>query len=316
MILQCENISKSFGKIQVLKNVNLHVKKREILTLLGDSGCGKSTLLRIFAGLEKSDKGRISLNGKIVANDKIFTQPQQRKIAFVFQDYALFPHLNIKQNIAFALKNVSDKETPINKISKILNIQDLLHKNPHELSGGQQQRVAIARALVVKPDLLLLDEPFSNLDTNLKLNVSIELRQIIKSLNIGAIMVTHNRLEALSMSDNIAILNKGIIEQLDNPKQIYDKPKSLHVAKFMGEISLIKQNGKTLAIRPENCIFDLKKGSFKGKVETIIFQGANKLLHIRLTNTKEILKVLVSGDFEVNMDDIGFVNVSKFISFD
>lgn len=316
MILECKNISKSFGKTEVLRSIDLHVKKGEILTLLGDSGCGKSTLLRIFAGLERSDKGSVSINNKLVADETHFTTPQQRKIAFVFQDYALYPHMNVKQNIAFALKNIPQdkKETLINDVSEILNISTLLKRNPHELSGGQQQRIAIARALVLKPHLLLLDEPFSNLDTNLKLSVSLELRELIKSLNIGAIMVTHNRSEALSMSDNIAILHNGLIEQQDNPKEIYNNPKTLHVGNFMGEISTFKKDGKTFAIRPENCKFDFKNGKHKAKIKNIIFEGSHKLLHVSLENTNDTIKVLTSGDFEANIGDDGFVDMDKFIS--
>lgn len=317
MILQCKNISKSFGKVEVLKNINLHVKKGEILTLLGNSGCGKSTLLRIFAGLEQSDDGTVEINNALVANKEHFTPPQKRKIAFVFQDYALFPHMNVKQNIAFALKNIpeNEKKTLIEDVSKTLNITPLLERNPHDLSGGQQQRIAIARALVLKPQLLLLDEPFSNLDTNLKQSVSIELREIIKSLNIGAIMVTHNRNEALGMSDNIAILHGGYIEQLDNPTQIYNNPKTLHVGSFMGEISTIQKDGKMFAVRPEECSFSFKSGKLEAKIDNIIFEGYRKLLHVTLKDTNETIKVQVAGNFKANIGDKGFVDIKKSIEF-
>lgn len=317
MILECNSIAKSFKKTTVLKDINLSLKRGEILTLLGDSGCGKSTLLRIFAGLETSDQGTIKIDKTLVADKNHFLSPQKREIAFVFQDYALFPHMNVKQNISFALKDTPNKykDKLIHDVSKTLNILPLLKRNPHELSGGQQQRIAIARALVLKPHLLLLDEPFSNLDTNLKISVSLELREIIKSLNIGAIMVTHNRSEALSMSDNIAILHEGVIEQCSNPKDIYLNPKSKHVAKFMGEISIIKQDNKTIGVRPESCSFSFEKGDYKSKVTNTIFTGSHQMIHLHLQDINQNIKVQANRNLKVGIGDEGYVNIDEFVEF-
>ncbi len=315
-MLECKNISKKFDNIEVLKNISLEVQSSEIVTLLGDSGCGKSTLLRIVAGLEKNDTGSVSINENIVADDKTFLTPQKRNISFVFQDYALYPHLSVEQNIDFALKDASKekKKKAVHEISEILGILPLLKRGPHELSGGQQQRVAIARALIVKPDLLLLDEPFSNLDTNLKHSVTIELRQIIKELNIGALMVTHNRLEALNMSDRIAILNGGIIEQIDTPKNIYYKPKTKHVAKFIGEISFIHHNNILMGIRPEDCSFDVCEGKIKCEVSSVVFNGADKTIIVKLQN-EEMLKIKAKANFEIKIGDIGYVNIANYVKF-
>lgn len=320
MILQCNNVSKSFGQTNVLKDINLHVDKGEILTLLGDSGCGKSTLLRIIAGLESSDSGEVFIDEKIVQNKNSFVSPQKRGIAFVFQDYALFPHMSVEENIAFALKNVpkDEKQRLVEDVSRILNVSSLLKRSPHELSGGQQQRIAIARALVLKPSILLLDEPFSNLDTNLKISVSIELRELIKSLKIGAIMVTHNRHEALSMSDNIALLNDGIIEQHASPEDIYKNPKTLHVAKFMGNISLLnpkilnldKEDNMMLAIRPEDCAFEDE--GIGVEVRQIIYEGGYKLLKVLLHKTGELLEIRVNGSFQVQIGDNKYIKINNY----
>ncbi len=314
MTLSCENISKKFDNTEVLKDINLQVKQGEIVTLLGDSGCGKSTLLRIVAGLERNDGGSVAINGKTVADSSSFLSPQKRNISFVFQDYALYPHLNVEQNIAFALKDASkdEKKSAVGNIAEVLGIQELLKRSPHELSGGQQQRVAIARALVVNPELLLLDEPFSNLDTNLKNSVTIELRAIIKKLNIGALMVTHNRLEALNMSDRIAILNDGIIEQIDTPKNIYTKPHTKHVARFIGEISFIKYEGKSVGVRPEECSFSFKDGKLECEIVSVVFNGDSKTIMVK-TKNEDILKIKARADFEAKVGDSGYVSISNHI---
>lgn len=320
MILKCENVCKTFDQTEVLRGVNLELNKGEILTLLGDSGCGKSTLLRLIAGLESVTSGIISINGKIAQNSSTFLPPQKRKIAFVFQDYALFPHLNVKQNISFGLREFSTKEQElrVDEVVNMLNIKELLKRYPHELSGGQQQRIAIARALATKPEILLLDEPFSNLDTNLKIGVSLELRKLIKDLHIGAIMVTHNRQEALSMSDKIALLHSGIIDQCDTPIDIYEKPKNLHVAKFLGDISIFEpktlrkepKHGQKLGIRPEHCWYEKQSGELECKVVSKVYGGENYLLHVKLKSGENIV-VKVPNSADISIDEIGYINIHQ-----
>lgn len=320
MILKCEKICKSFGDLEVLCGVDLELKKGEIVTLLGDSGCGKSTLLRLIAGLESANEGIISIDGKVVQDKKTFIPPQRRKIAFVFQDYALFPHLTVRQNISFGLKDFSKKEQEerIEEVSKMVNISELLKRYPHELSGGQQQRVAIARALATKPEILLLDEPFSNLDTNLKIEVSLELRRLIKELGIGAILVTHNRQEALSISDQIALLHNGLIEQCSSPVEIYEKPKTIHVAKFLGDITVLNpktlnkepKDGQKLGVRPEHCWYEKESGELEGKVVSKVYNGSNYLLHVRLESGENIA-VKVPNSTKVESMEKGYVNIDK-----
>lgn len=195
----------------VLKNFNYQVNKGEILGVLGESGSGKSTLLRLIAGLEVPNSGEIVLNNQIIVNNKLFTKPEKRNIGMVFQDYALFPHMNVKKNIKYGLKDVKNKDKRVKEVLSLVNMLGYEKRYPHELSGGQQQRIALARALAPNPDLLLLDEPFSSLDYDLQLKIRKELKEILNKSNITTILVTHNRDNCKAISDNIIELKEGSI---------------------------------------------------------------------------------------------------------
>ena len=321
-MLSCKGICKSFKDIEVLKDVSLHVNKGEIVTLLGSSGCGKSTFLRVLAGLEKSQKGDIFIDKKRVAGNGVEIPPQKREVAFVFQDYALLPHLSVKENIIFGLKNISKslQTKKVEMVSKLLGIESYLTRYPHELSGGQQQRVSIARAIGGSPKILLLDEPFSNLDTSLKKTLRYELKKVIKELEIGAIFVTHDQKEALSMSDRIALMRGGFIEQFSSPRDIYEAPISKYAASFMGDISYIMpstlnlcdaKGSMTLGIRPQNVKFDFSRGDLKVNVEDVTYTGEYKILKTRLLISGEPLLVSVDSLAEINVGDVGYVNIDK-----
>lgn len=240
VIVKLENFSKSYGEKEIIKNLDLEVYEGEFLTLLGSSGCGKTTILRSISGLDYPTSGKIYLDGVDVTN----VEPQKRQVNTIFQNYALFPLMTIEENISFGLKM---KKVPKDEIKKrVKKMIELVHlegyekRKPKELSGGEQQRVSIVRGLINNPKVLLLDEPLSALDLKLRKKMQIELKHLQKKLGITFIYVTHDQDEALSMSDRIVVLNKGRIEQIGTPVEVYDYPNNLFVAKFLGETNIFK----------------------------------------------------------------------------
>jgi len=229
-----KDISKNFGKKQILKDINLEIPDGEFVVLVGASGCGKSTLLRMIAGLEQQTKGSIIIEDKVV--DKV--PPKDRDIAMVFQSYALYPHLTVEENIALGLKVRKTAKCEIKRrvqrAVEILQLEDYMKAKPKELSGGQRQRVALARAIVREPKVFLMDEPLSNLDAKLRSQMRSEIKKLHKKLKTTFIYVTHDQTEALTMGDRVVVLNNGIIQQVDTPQNIYNHPKNVFVATFMG----------------------------------------------------------------------------------
>jgi iron(III) transport system ATP-binding protein len=261
-ILRLENLVKKFGDVYAVDNVNLNIYEGEIITLLGPSGCGKSTTLRSIAGLEKIDGGEIYFkkNGTLKPISDLAVR--KRDMAMVFQSYALWPHMTVRKNIEFGLtigaRKVSktERENRVRDALKKVYAEELINRKPSELSGGQQQRIAVARAIVVNPSLLLLDEPFSNLDAKLRIETRSEVRSLIKRLGLTAVFVTHDQSEALSISDRIAVMNKGKIEQVGSPLEIWQKPRNSFVGAFIGEANLIECKVKEL--REDSAILCLK----------------------------------------------------------
>ena len=238
--LEFENISKSFGNVRAVLNTSLSIKKGEFFSLLGPSGCGKTTLLRMVAGFEKPDTGRIYLNGEDITD----LPPNRRKVNTIFQNYALFPHLTVWDNIAFGLKiekrPKKEIETEVQMMLKLIQMEDQAWKYPDQISGGQKQRVAVARALIKKPEVLLLDEPLAALDLKLRQRMLIELDLIHDEVGITFVYVTHDQGEAMSLSDRIAVMDKGIIEQTGAPMEIYEAPRSSFVAAFIGDTNFFE----------------------------------------------------------------------------
>ena len=250
--LNINNLEKRFKQTEVLKGINLNVEEGDFLVLLGPSGCGKSTLLNTIAGLEESSAGEILIDNQIVNN----MEPSERDIAFVFQSYALYPAMSVKDNITFGLKQrkISKEkiDQSLSKIAELLKITELLNRKPAQLSGGQRQRVAMGRALVREPKIFLFDEPLSNLDAKLRIEMRREIKKLHKNLKTTMVYVTHDQTEAMSLGTKIAIMNNGKIEQFDTPSNIYNKPNSIFVADFVGSPSmnfikgsLIKKDGKS-----------------------------------------------------------------------
>jgi len=240
VVLELEGLRKSYGTETVVEGLSLSVREGEILTLLGPSGCGKTTTLRLVAGLEKPDGGAVRLNGRSVSGST-FVPPEERGVGVVFQEFALFPHLTARENVAFGLKDRPDEEVQ-RRVDELLELVDLADQGdsyPDQLSGGQQQRVALARSLAPEPDILLLDEPFSNLDVDLRVEMREEVRQIIKETGVTAVSVTHDQEEALSISDRVAVMNDGQIEQIGDPEGVFQHPESRFVAAFLGYASFV-----------------------------------------------------------------------------
>ena len=258
--LKIENISKSFGKIKVLENINLNISKSEFFGLLGSSGSGKTTLLRILGGFEIPDSGRIYLDGVDITN----LEPFKRPLNYMFQSYALFPHLNVFNNLAFGIKDHFDKNeisTKVNEISKLLSIENLLDRRIKQLSGGEQQRVALGRCLIKKPKLLLLDEPLAALDKKLRTKTQLELTSLQKQLEITFVFVTHDQEEAMSLSDRMAIMKNGNILECSSPEEIYENPKSIYTANFVGIANIfeLKKKNENFFSNELNAHFEINK---------------------------------------------------------
>ena len=303
--LYCTDLLKRFGAENALNGMTLSVEKGEILVLLGPSGCGKTTTLRLIAGFEKPDAGVVSISGNIVANDNIFVQPERRRVGMVFQDYALFPHLNVADNVAYGVDTKKQGVQSVFWALAMTRLNAYQYKFPHELSGGQQQRVALARAIAPRPDLILLDEPFSNLDSTLREGLRRETKATIKDSGTTSIFVTHSQEEALYIGDRIAVMNQGVIEQIGTPDDIFNAPSNEFVASFMaisefipvelfmnefvteiGNVPTMNTQWGHLSdlsvmVRPHDVVIEPSEKA-NGIIEDSVFQGATILYRIVL----------------------------------
>jgi iron(III) transport system ATP-binding protein len=283
MKIEIKNLKKSFNNIQVLENINLNIPDKKITFLMGPSGSGKTTLLRLIAGFEKLDEGEIKIHGEIASSKTKHLSPYDRKIGYVFQDYALFPHLSAEDNVLFGLAHLPIKEQEVRsqKYLKLVGLSDHSKKLPHQLSGGQQQRLALARALAPEPDILLFDEVFSNLDEELKRYLGREIKSILTQLDLTAIFVSHLQNEAFELADHMIILNNSKIEQCGSPYEVYHKPNSLFVANFIGDGRFIEAEIKqTKCLSFANIeICDNKNHDFKPGEKVKILLRPDDILH-------------------------------------
>ena len=266
-----QNVMKSFGNTVVLENFDATFENGEFITLLGPSGCGKTTMLRIIAGFEKPTSGCVMFDDKTVSSAKVFIPPEKRDIGMVFQSYAVWPHMTVAENVAYPLKiKHADKQVIKEKVDRVLSVVHLAQyaeRIPSQLSGGQQQRVALARALVAEPALLLLDEPLSNLDAKLRESMRFEIKEIQREYGITVVYVTHDQTEAMAMSDRIVVINRGIIQQIGAPKEIYNHPTNPFVADFVGKIEFLEGEVQAGRIQLDGCGQMLPyEGALKGRV--------------------------------------------------
>ncbi len=323
--IKINNAVKKFGDNTVISDISIDIKDRELFTLLGPSGCGKTTLLRMIAGFNTIEGGEFYFNEKKI-NDM---QVSRRNIGMVFQNYAIFPHYSVRQNVEFGLRNrklnkaVIREET--DKFLKLMQIYEYRDRKPEQLSGGQQQRVALARALVIKPDVLLMDEPLSNLDAKLRLEMRQVIRDIQKEVGITTVYVTHDQEEAMAISDRIAVMNEGIIQHLGTPQEIYHRPSNMFVATFIGRtnfvdahyldqeklvkvakysfkienISLEKDSDVILSVRPEDFLLhEESKTSLKGVIKDSFFLGLNTHQLVELQHNKQLVEVIRESSLE------------------
>ena len=346
--LELIDVKKTYDKLQVIHGIDLEISDGEFCVLVGPSGCGKSTLLRMIAGLEAITEGKIVIDGKTVNN----ISAAKRGLAMVFQSYALYPHMSVRQNLAFGLENLKMKKDEIDErimqAVKLLRIEDYLKRKPGQLSGGQRQRVAIGRALVRDAKVFLFDEPLSNLDAKLRAELRYEIKKLHRDLSNTMIYVTHDQIEAMTLADRISVMKDGLIQQLDTPKQIYNKPANLFVAGFIGSPSMNFLNAKfdksnqniivgkkqidiskyeninnltddqqvVFGIRPENIIIDKNENSILCKVELVEPMGADTVA-IGQWNESEVMARLSpeSGNTAGKGFDLQ-VDTSKAVLFD
>ena len=316
--IKLEDLVKTYGDVEVLHNLNGNIEDGEFVVVVGPSGCGKSTLLRMIAGLEKITSGMISIGDKLV-ND---LEPADRDIAMVFQNYALYPHMSVRQNMGYGLKirKVAKQEIErrVLEAAKILGISEYLNRKPRQLSGGQRQRVAMGRAIVRDPQVFLFDEPLSNLDAKLRVQMRLEIRKLQKRLKVTSIYVTHDQVEAMTLGDRLMVLNDGVVEQFGTPIELYDNPETIFVAGFIGSPSMnfipaecseksiflcngqeikksLKYKGQvSIGIRPEHLQED-KKGNIRIVVQMVEQLGSNSLLHGNLQDADIDIVASLSG---------------------
>ena len=282
-------VTRRFGDVTAVDALDLEVRDGEFLSLLGPSGCGKTTTLRLIAGFERPDAGEIRIAGRDVAR----LPPYRRPVNTVFQSYALFPHLSVLDNVAYGLKQRglrrAARRARALELLELVRLRGVEHRRPRELSGGQQQRVALARALVLEPKVLLLDEPLGALDLKVRKELQIELKRIQETVGITFVYVTHDQEEALAMSDRVAVMDGGRIEQLGPPQEIYDEPATPFVAGFIGETNFIDEDGRTVAIRPELLRVERGGEGRRGRVLATMVIGPAVQSVIRLDDGQEVL---------------------------
>ncbi|WP_227368057.1 ABC transporter ATP-binding protein [Halomonas sp. M20] len=314
-LLQVDELECRYGSTVVTSHVNFSLNRGDLCCLLGPSGCGKTTLLRAIAGFEPVAEGSITLEGMTLSDSTTLVAPEKRQVGMVFQDYALFPHLSILDNVAFGLRKLprDQRRQRVEELLELVGLTRLAKRYPHALSGGQQQRVALARALAPQPRLLLLDEPFSNLDVELRRQLSQEVRNILKKLGISAIMVTHDQQEAFALADQVGVLHGGYLQQWDTPYNLYHEPATRFVANFIGQGFFIPGTMKDhetvnteigditgnraypfeknapvdVLLRPDDIVLD-KDSELMAKVEQRIFTGANSLYRLRLPSRQVV----------------------------
>ncbi len=319
-ILVCRDLVKRFGDTTALRGANLEVTEGSLTALLGPSGCGKTTLLRLIAGFETPNGGEIELRGQTISSVAKNLPPEKRRVAMVFQDFALFPHLDVAANVAFGLPKGADKKTRVRELLSLVQLEGLEARMPHQLSGGQQQRVALARALAPEPDLILMDEPFSNLDPSIREQVRDEVRHLLKSIGITAIIVTHDQEEALSLAGQVAVMIDGQVLQVGTPAEVYGQPINRSVGEFVGDANLLPGSihdshvecvlgrfpvsggvdGPTEVMFRAEALEIAEAGGVPGEVVDLDYYGHDQMVTVRLQSGETLrVRLLAVTGFEI-----------------
>ena len=348
--INLNNIYKSFDDVKVIKNISIDIKDGEFMSFLGPSGCGKTTMLRMLAGFEMPTQGDIYIGDNLVSSveNNIFIPPEKRNISMVFQNYAVWPHMNVYDNVAYPLKiqkyNKKAIRKNVQKALHLVQMSDLEKRYPNQLSGGQQQRVALARALILEPDVMLLDEPLSNLDAKLREEMRFEIKEIHNKLNLTIIYVTHDQTEAMAMSDRIMLLDKGIIQQIGKPNDIYEKPENKFVADFIGlvnflEAKYIKETNEnndiiriydgmrnyditcdkdimenqeiTLVVRPENIkLLSPEEAKITSYISKKVYLG--NIIDYRIKINDKVVRIETSSDVQYEVGDQVGIKLTRY----
>jgi multiple sugar transport system ATP-binding protein len=319
-------VTKSFGNTHVIPPLDLQIHDGEFVVFVGPSGCGKSTLLRLIAGLEDVTSGHIDIDGQ----DATQVPPARRGLAMVFQSYALYPHMSVRKNIAFPLRmagmDKAEQEKRVANAANVLNLTEYLDRRPGQLSGGQRQRVAIGRAIVREPAAFLFDEPLSNLDAALRVNMRLEISELHNSLKTTMIYVTHDQVEAMTMADKIVVLQRGVIEQVGSPLELYHTPRNRFVAGFIGspKMNIIegqeaaRHNAAAIGIRPEHIDVSSSEGAWSGKIGVAEHLGSDTFFHVHKTGLADTMTVRASGEVGFKHGDTIFMTpqLDKLHKFD
>lgn len=322
-MVNVNNLSIKFNDTSILEDISFNVKEGEIVTLLGQSGCGKTSILRTIAGLQREHEGNICIGNTCVSSKDVYEQ--DREVGYIFQDYALFPHLNVEENISFALDKLSrkDKDKRVDELLRQFDITPHRKKQIHQLSGGQQQRVAIARAMANKPKILLLDEPFANLDSQLRYKTKMWIKDLIKRHNLSAILVTHDKKEALSISDKIGIIHNKKLLQFDTTETIYSKPINYYVANFLAEINILPSEltnkldiilttEQLAIIEISKCKISNQKSLFEIEIIDKSFCGEYYEVLIKIKSTKENKFIMIKTTLkQIDIESQLYLNIKK-----
>jgi iron(III) transport system ATP-binding protein len=322
-MVNINNLSIKFNDIKILEDINFSVQNGEIVTLLGQSGCGKTTILRTIAGLQREHEGNICIGDICVSSKDVYEQ--DREVGYIFQDYALFPHLNVEENISFALDKLSknDRNKRVDELLEQFDIVPHRIKQIHQLSGGQQQRVAIARAMANKPKILLLDEPFANLDSQLRYKTKMWLKNIIKKHDLAAILVTHDKKEALSISDKIGIIHNKKLVQFDTTKNIYKQPVNYYVANFLSEVNILPievvnnlklecSNEKIAIIEISKCTLSNDRSLFEVEIMDKAFCGEYYEVLINIKSKEENKSILIKSSLnDLNLEEKIYLHLKE-----
>ena len=338
-MIECRNLAKKYGTFTAVSDISLYLREQEFISILGPSGCGKSTLLRLIAGLEVPTVGQVFLQDKEISGDKIILPPERRRFGMIFQDFALFPHLSVEDNIAFGVNgSASEKHERVKEMLLLVSLPHLAKKMPYQISGGEQQRIAVARALAPRPRLILMDEPFSNLDYQLRQQLCRDIRKILKHEGVATILVTHDQVEAITVSDRVLLMHDGKLVQSGTPQEIYQQPQTLWVSSFVGEVNHLsvewqapvlnspfglldvpEEIGKKthiLMVRPEDFVLEsCTEAETNGVIKTVDFSGSLQSVGVEL-KSGETIQVSGSAHLLWTLEDSVKITAERYLCFD